>query len=321
MTGIASIPDSGDAIGVVVCVPTFRRPALLTETLNSLVTQTFSRRFAVVVIDNDAAGQEGMAIAKTFLEAGRLTGLCLAEPRQGNCFAINTAFATALDAYPKAGLFLMIDDDETASPQWLERMVEATERSGADIVGGPVMPRLEAGARPGLAAHPAYIPAYTQSGPVPVIYGSGNCLISRKTFERLGAPAFDVGYNFLGGGDTDFFTRARRAGFRFHWAADALITETVPLARTTTRWLAARGLRIGAVNHRIEAKHAAGLSGRVTIGVKSLAVLGFSFVRGLRLLARTREPMIALHPVLVALGRCLAAAGIEPQAYRAAAPK
>lgn len=315
------IPNSDPAIDIVVCVPTFRRPDWLAQTLDSLVAQTCRRPFAVVVVENDAGERRGAAVAQAYFASGRLRGRALVEPAQGNCHAINSAFGTALAAYPAARFFLMIDDDEWAEPDWLETMVATAECTGAGVVGGPVMPRIARGGPPALACHPAFRPAFDTSGPVPVIYGSGNCLIARSTFERLGLPAFDVAYNFLGGGDTDFFVRVRRAGIPFHWAQEAVVSETVPLARTTVRWLAARGLRIGAINHRIERKHAQGGTGRLAIAVKSFGILGLSVIHGLRLLAQTRQPAVALHPLAVAVGRCLATIGIEPQPYRAAAPK
>ena len=37
----------------------------------------------------------------------------------------------------------MIDDDEIASPDWLEQMVGAAEATGADVVGGPVFPNFD----------------------------------------------------------------------------------------------------------------------------------------------------------------------------------
>ena len=58
--------------------------------------------------------------------------LCVVEPRQGNCHAINAAFETALAMFPDATSFLMIDDDEIASKDWLELMVRAAETTGAD---------------------------------------------------------------------------------------------------------------------------------------------------------------------------------------------
>jgi GT2 family glycosyltransferase len=307
------------AIEAVVCIPTFRRPEGLTRTLASLAAQRTARRFAVVIAENDAAGRAGEGAATAFLAEASFPGLVTVEPAQGNCSAINAAFSLALEAYPAARHLLMVDDDEVASPDWLERMVAAAEAAGADIVGGPVFPQLPAGIRPGLARHPAFAPAFVKSGPVPLIYGSGNCLIAREAFARMGAPYFDVRYNFLGGGDTDFFVRARRAGLAFHWVAEAVVTEDVPSARTRPSWLAARGLRVGAVNHRIELRHARGMAGRTKLALKSLGILALSLPRALRLLIQTREPLVALHPVLVGLGRALAALGIETQQYRAKA--
>src|SRR5882757_1312944 len=191
-------PRLDPSIGIVVCVPCFRRPQHLRQTLQSLANQRTARRFAVVMVENDAQRTESVPVAAEFLTA-KLQGLCVVEPQQGNCHAINAAFETALDTFPQAASFLMIDDDEIASPDWLERMMSAAEITGADIVGGPVRPHFDDARKRGLRRHPAFAPAYAASGPVPVIYGCGNCLIRRPVFERVGAPAFDLRFNFLGG--------------------------------------------------------------------------------------------------------------------------
>jgi glycosyltransferase involved in cell wall biosynthesis len=120
------------SIGIVVCIPCFRRPQHLRLTLESLVRQRTDRRFAVVMVENDALGRDSAAVAAEFLKEGKLQGLCVIEPRQGNCQAINAAFGTALATFPAATRFLMIDDDEIASPDWLELMVKAAESTGAD---------------------------------------------------------------------------------------------------------------------------------------------------------------------------------------------
>lgn len=106
----------------VVCVPTFKRPEHLVQTLASLARQRTGLRFAVVVVDNDGASQAGSAAAEAVFAKGPLQGQCVVEQRQGNCSAINRAFTTALAAYPDTRYFLMIDDDELAQPDWLERM-------------------------------------------------------------------------------------------------------------------------------------------------------------------------------------------------------
>jgi GT2 family glycosyltransferase len=304
-------------IRTVVCVPCFRRPEHLQQTLQSLADQRTDRRFAVVTVENDASACGSVPVVSEFLRNGKLAGLCVVEPRQGNCHAINAAFETARAIFPDATYFLMIDDDEIASPDWLERMVRAAETTGADVVGGPVLQRFGDEAKRGLQRHPAFRPAYDASGPVPIIYGCGNCLIRRPVFEKLGNPAFDLRFNLLGGGDVDFFTRCRRNGMKFHWIAEAVIVETVPDARTRPSWIALRGLRIGAINYHVQRKTAQTPWMRARLAAKVLALLPLSLLRAVRLFLTERAPLVALHPVIVAAGGLLAAIGIEPQPYKA----
>jgi GT2 family glycosyltransferase len=310
-------PALDSTIGVVVCIPCFRRPDHLRKTLQSLVDQRTDRRFAVVMAENDASACGSVPVANEFLRAGRLTGLCVVEPRQGNCQAINAAFETAQAIFPEATNFLMIDDDEIASPDWLERMVRAAEMTGADIIGGPVLQRFDDDAKRGLQRHPAFRPTYDTTGAVPIIYGCGNCLIRRTAFDTLGGPAFDLRFNFLGGGDVDFFTRCRRTGMKFYWVAEATIVETVPDARTHLSWIALRGLRIGAINYRVQRKIAQTRWSRLRLTIKVLALLPLSVFRAVRLLLTEWKPLIALHPMIVAAGGLLAAIGVEPQPYKA----
>jgi GT2 family glycosyltransferase len=304
------------SVEIAVCVPTFRRPDHLRLTLASLAAQETGRRVGIVVVENDAVAAAGAAVAAELIATGAIRGLCVVEPSPGNCRAINAAFGTARAAFPNARYFLMIDDDEVATPQWLERMVAAAEASGADIVGGPVLPRLAPGMSPRLARHPAFRPAHSRSRAVPIIYGSGNCLISRSVFERLAEPDFDLRFNFLGGGDTDFFVRCRALGMRFWWANEALIHETVPPVRTTTRWLLMRAIRTGAINHRIERKLARSAGDRLRLAGKTLVWLPAGLVLALARFA-AGEPG-ALHPFLGAVGRLLAALGVDLEPYRAA---
>ena len=305
------------SISTVVCIPSFRRPQHLRLTLELLARQRTDRRFAVVIVENDASACGSVPVAAEFLASGRFQGLCVVEPKQGNCHAINAAFETALATFPAAANFLMIDDDEIASPDWLELMLRAAEANGADVVGGPVFPDFDDERKRGLRRHPAFYPAYEVSGPVPVIYGCGNCLITRTVFATLVSPAFDLRFNFLGGGDTDFFVRCRHAGMKFHWVAEAVITETVPTSRTSTGWLALRALRIGAVNYHVQRKLARTAWSRTKLFAKMLALVPQSLLLAIRLFLREHKALIALHPIIVAAGSALAAIGIEPQPYKA----
>lgn len=297
----------------VVVVPTFRRPQMLRGTLAALAAQETNVGFAVLVVENDAEGLAGQDVAFEMFAARRLNGVAIVAERPGNVEAINAGFAAAIERFPAARYVLMIDDDEIASPHWLQRMVDAADSSMAGIVGGPVNPDFDAAVGEGMRSHPVFWPIDRESGPLPMIYGSGNCLIRREVFALLGAPAFDPAFNFLGGGDTDFFTRARDAGVSFYWEAEALVTERVPETRTRPQWVFKRGLRIGAINRRIERK------GRPAAQVllKDAAILALSPFRFVRELARSRSLLRALHPISIALGRLLSIGGVETAQYRA----
>jgi GT2 family glycosyltransferase len=269
------------------------------------------------MVENDASKSESVPVAAEYLASGKFAGLCVIEPRQGNCHAINAAFETALQMFPMATSLLMIDDDEIASPDWLEQMIRTADSTGANIVGGPVFPEFDDERKRGLRRHPAFAPAYDASGPVPVIYGCGNCLIRRSVFTRLGTPAFDLRFNFLGGGDTDFFYRCMRLGLHFHWVAEAVISETVPQSRTSLKWLVTRGLRIGAINYHVQRKATPTFWLRAKLTAKLLAALPLSLVYAVYAILTEHERTIAMHPVTVAIGSALAALGLEPQPYKA----
>ena len=307
-----SEPDRRPVEAVVV-IPTFRRPSGLAETLASLAAQVSDTRFAVLVVENESAAQDGLQVANAAFDVGKIRGLAIVESRRGNVHAINAGFAAALAAFPAAEYFLMIDDDELASPHWLAGLVDAAKASGADIVGGPVVPRFTEDAPGYLRRHPVFWPIEAQTGPLPMLYGSGNCLMRRRVFAVLGAPAFDPQFNFLGGGDTDFFTRARLAGMSSYWVAEALCTETVPAARARAKWVLKRSLRIGAINRRLDLKRQASAA-RVLL--KDCAILGLAPFRMVRDLWHTGNPFTALHPLIVSLGRLSSALGLEVEQYR-----
>ncbi len=308
--------DTG-AFTAVVCLPTFRRPDQLRLTLDSLARQITNVRFAVAVVENEAKRREGAQTVRGFLETGALQGFCFVEPRQGNCHAINRAFGEARAQFPNAECFLMIDDDEIASPFWVDTMVAQALGQDADVVGAPVTPRFPPEAPVSAMRHPVFWQYAQNTGYVPMIYGSGNCLIRRRMFERLDDPDFDIAYNFLGGGDTDFFTRCREADGRFFWTREAEIFETVPADRLLKSWIIKRGLRIGAINYRIDRKRANSFTAKLKLVAKNCALAPVSCMRAARLAWRAEPAMVVAHPMLIAAGRLFAAFGLHPEQYRA----
>lgn len=305
-------------VEAVVCIPTFRRPAWLRQTLESVLSQKTDFPFAIVVVDNDAAYPAGHDVAKAMLETSGIASTLEIEPSQGNCYAINRAFSSALQHYPSARWFLMIDDDEIAEAGWLQHMVATARRNDADIVGGPVTRTFEEDVPPSIRNHAIFGSIEGETRQVEMIHGSGNCLIARHVFERFGAPFFDLRFNFLGGGDMEFFTRCRLAGYKTWWCAEAIIHETVPSDRSNPKWLMQRSIRIGSINFVIDRLHMGAFAG-VKVFAKNLVSLSLGVVRSLSILLRTGEIVPATHPLLMSMGRMAPLLGLTPRPYQAKA--
>lgn len=302
---------------VVVTLPTFRRPEMLVETLDSLANQRTGRRFAVIVMENDPASGEGAAAAAQRLQRGDLAGLVILAHERGNCSAYNAGWLTALRCFPNFGQLLVIDDDEIADPEWLERMCACAEQLGADIVGGPQKPVFASPSMNRWADHPVFSPAHTKTGVVDILYSSGNLLLSRKALGAMGPPHLDLRFNFMGGGDADFLSRAAVRGFKLAWCDEAIVRETVPARRVEFDWVRARSLRNGVISTLVEKKKRAGEPlGNFKVVLKSLALLGVSPVRAVMRLAKTGSPANASYPVLVGLGRVMAEFGYANEQYR-----
>ncbi|KRE06373.1 hypothetical protein ASE63_24315 [Bosea sp. Root381] len=300
----------------VVCVPTFRRPDLLEATLRSLAAQRGGHDFAIIVVENEGEERAGALRAASLLQAGLFTGLVIVEPRQGNCKAYNAAWRCALTRFPALRQVLGIDDDETAEPLWLDAFLKAVTKAPAQLFGGSVTPDFEDASRAWLAAHPVFRSHYAVSGPVPMLYSSANYLIRREVLERLGFPFLDESFDFTGGGDTDFFTRAKAAGFGFGWVQEAAQRETMPARRSEFSWIQARALRNGAISAAIERRSRPGLAGRLRVLAKSLALLAASGPRGIRLGLKTGSGLIGLYHAQVAIGRLLSEIGVRNEQYR-----
>ena len=308
---------AAETVEAVVTLPTFKRPKQVLETLASLKAQRTDRRFAVIVMENEAEAREGASAALPLFESGEMPGLVIIAHERGNCSAYNAGWQTAVLQFPNFRHLLVIDDDEIAEPDWLERMCAAAERLGADIVGGPQVPIFADPGHARWAEHPVFAPPYRETGRVPALYSSGNLLIGRNVLKAMGPPFLDLRFNFMGGGDSDFLSRSAQKGFVLGWCAEAKVSETVPARRVEADWIRARSLRNGVISTLVEKKKRAGtpLAG-FKVFLKSLALLAASPLRGAIRLARTGSLTTGLYPVYVALGRVLAEFGYANEQYR-----
>ncbi|MCG6113966.1 MAG: glycosyltransferase family 2 protein [Mesorhizobium sp.] len=308
---------AAEAIECVVVVPTFRRPDHLLATLRSILAQNTSRRFAVIVVENEAEKREGLSAARPLFEADEITGLCIVAHERGNCCAYNAGWATALETFPNFRHLLSIDDDELADPHWMERMCATAETLQADIVGGPQVPVFSAPEHARWAGHPVFSPPHDRTGRVEALYSSGNLLLQRRVLEGMEQPFLDLRFNFMGGGDSDFLSRARKRGFKLAWCAEAPVHETIPPRRLEADWIRSRSLRNGVISTLVERGYRADTPfGHARVAAKSMALLAASPLRAAARLATGRWPAAAIYPVYVAAGRVLAEFGYVNEQYR-----
>ena len=308
---------NADAVEAVVTLPTFKRPQQVLETLASLKAQQTDRRFAIIVMENEAEERAGAEAAAPLFESGELSGIVIIAHDRGNCSAYNAGWETALREFPAFRCLLVIDDDEVADPLWLERMCSTAEKLDVDIVGGPQVPVFANEQQAHLSSHPVFAPPYTATGPVPALYSSGNLLVSRPVLERMGPPFLDLRFNFMGGGDSDFLSRSAQAGFKLGWCAEAIVREAVPSRRTEADWIRARSLRNGVISTLVEKKKRSGTPlANIKVFAKSLALLAASPFRAFLRLVESSSPQIAVYPIYVALGRVMAEFGYANEQYR-----
>ncbi|QRY66468.1 glycosyltransferase [Ensifer sp. PDNC004] len=309
------LEDAGD-IELVVVLPTFRRPDHVVKTLKTIVSQRPDISYATVVVENDADGLAGAAAAKDFFLGHPSDSVVIVAHQRGNCHAYNAGWATALQTYPNLKAIAIIDDDEVAAPEWLDCLIAAQETTGADMVGGPQLPVFEGDGGQKWKRHPVFMPHYDATGPVPILYSSGNVLVTRGVLDAMPQPFLDPAFNFIGGGDADFYSRCKAKGFSFAWAADAWVAETVPARRTSASWIRARSLRNGAISTMLEHRRDPSFRGRLRTFGKSLALLGASIPRGLELWNKSGLAAAGSYHFYVAIGRLMAELGLVNEQYR-----
>ena len=303
------------ACKLAVTVPTFKRPGQLIDTLQSVAPQIAALDGVIVVMENEAENREGAKSATRFMAENGINGLVVVVVKAGNCNAYNGGWRVVRDHFPNVQHIAVIDDDETANADWLDQLKRVQTATGADFVGGPQIPVMPFGANN--KVHPVFRPAYSKTGPVPVLYSSGNLMMTRRVLDDMPFPYLDPSFNFTGGGDADLYARARAKGLTFAWANDAVLREPIPERRLQKDWLRARALRNGALSAIIDRrKFGESLFGRVRVLTKSFALLLASPFRALVTLAITGSPQDAAYKIEIGVGRIMGEFGLINEQYR-----
>jgi len=212
---------------LVVVVCTMRRPEMLKRCLESLAAleKPDGCSVEIVVVENDVEPRS-LPVVERIRQARGIQVTYIREPQCGIPFARNAGIrgALALDA----DWIALIDDDETADPDWLKTLCVTCKDFSADVVSGPVKREYETA------------PPKWWSGPSNRNWPTGhelkgahtnNILMKAQLVAETG-PALRFDERLLAGSeDVEFFERAAQIGARIVWADGASVKEAVPISR------------------------------------------------------------------------------------------
>jgi succinoglycan biosynthesis protein ExoM len=264
----------------MILIPTFRRPQGLAKALACLDRLQTDADVTIVVAENDPSGGEGREVVRLHAPRSRFAIQSIDVAQRGVSQVRNALIAAAL-ATPGVDFVALLDDDEWPDPQWLQQLLDMQHRTGADIVGGTMLPAFAA-EPPEWARQLELFRQEQPDGPVDMVWGTCNVLLTRPILERMAAPWFDPQLGLTGGEDMEFFTRAKVEGASFAWAAAALMHEDVPESRVRLGWVFRRAFRIGSTNALVQRRWRYGRFGRPLILAKAighLAAASFLFLR------------------------------------------
>jgi succinoglycan biosynthesis protein ExoM len=232
----------GASVKVLIAVTTAHRLEDLGRLLRVLAEAYAPRQEVhLLVVDNDASGSSQSVVrdhARDFRDRLRY----VIEPEPGYASVRNTVLHNVGDAER----IVFIDDDEVPCDGWLDGLLEACERHGADVVAGPVKSIYPRGAPEWFERSRVFAmesPEFEEGAEMPWC-ASGNTVIRRHVIDAV-PGGFDRKFNRMGGEDSDFFLRARLAGCRIVWTQQATVCEYLKPERLCSGWVFRRAVHSG----------------------------------------------------------------------------
>jgi glycosyltransferase involved in cell wall biosynthesis len=224
-------------VKVQVCILTYKRPVLLASALQSVRHQQFTDQprpqVTVLVVDNDdeQSGREAFEKVSGEDPAARYV---VATPK-----GIAHARNRALDESTDADFIVFLDDDEWASPFWLQALLHAQRSFDAGVVTGPVIPVFDHAPEWLVRSYKScqYGCQTYETGTQVKFLGNGNTLVRMSVTRDV---RFDRRFDLIGLEDADYFLRLQRRGVRIVFAKEAEVYEPVPEHRATAQWLLQR---------------------------------------------------------------------------------
>jgi len=229
---------------VTVVIPTYNRAALIGQTLESTVNQTYPKdKFEIIVADNNSKDNTKEVIEE-WSKKSDVNITYLFEPRQGAHFARNSAAKLS-----KSEILYFTDDDMIAEKDMLENIVKVFDLDyNIAVVGGKVLPKWE-------FEPPQWLLKYFKNGALSLIEKSEKLVIASYDmgiYSCHQAVIRDVliecgGFNpdiikdkLIGNGETGLNIKVMNAGYNFAYTDDSVTHHIIHRSRMTQKYLNSR---------------------------------------------------------------------------------
>lgn len=230
---------------IAICIPTLKRPDGLDVLLKSMSELTFTKQIPssikICVADNDPQKSAEQVVEKW----KGLIGWKIAydvENKPGIPFVRNKLVRMA----EGVDFIAFIDDDEIASPQWLDELLNIQIKYNADVIMGPVIPNYKINPPDWIVRGKFHFSSRFKDGITESNLITWNLLIRQNLFKKYNV-AFEKRMALTGGTDILIGRLLKQAGIKFYWSDRAVVKEIVPPERSQLSWLLLRRFRAGLV--------------------------------------------------------------------------
>lgn len=228
---------------ITICIPTCKRPESLDSLLNSISNISFNKqtpdKLAICIADNDSQKSAEHVVEKW-------KGLLKwdiqydVEKTPGIPFVRNKLVQMA----DKSDFIVFIDDDELATPMWLDELLNIQAKYDADVVMGPVVPQYKMKPpewilKGGFHASSRFKDGITESNLI-----TWNLLVRQNIFKTYNL-AFEERMALNGGTDVLLGRLLKHEKIQFYWSDKAIVEEVIPPERCEIAWLLQRRFRAG----------------------------------------------------------------------------
>ena len=228
---------------ISVIIPTYNRSALLQQTVDTFVSQTYpADRWELILVDNNSIDDTSRVIERLAAADARIRAL--SEPRRGAHFARNMGALAA-----RGSVLYFTDDDMLADQALLERIVEGFDAdSEVASVTGKVLPRWDTEppvwvlehCRNALLSLNDLGEALIISDDDPGVFSCHQAVL-RDVFVEAGGfnPDTNAGL-FTGDNETGLNIKIKKLGYRFAYVGMAVTHHMIPASRMTQSYLNSR---------------------------------------------------------------------------------